>query len=160
VGLLASSLGRLYSSTYYALRDTRTPLRFAIVRVALTTILGLIFALRLPQMMGIDRAWGVAGLTVSAGIAGWVEFLLLRWKLHQRIGAVQPTGTFLGKLWLSAGVSASVAWAIKLAIGHLHPVVFGIAVLIPYGVAYLLITSLLRVPEAQMMLGRLRRLAG
>ena len=29
VGLLASTLGRLYSSTYYALRDTRTPLRYA-----------------------------------------------------------------------------------------------------------------------------------
>ncbi len=40
VGLLASTLGRLYSSTYYALRDTRTPLRFAILRVALTTLLG------------------------------------------------------------------------------------------------------------------------
>ena len=33
VGLLASTLGRLYSSTYYALRDTRTPLGFAIVRI-------------------------------------------------------------------------------------------------------------------------------
>ena len=33
VGLLASTLGRLYSSTYYALRDTRTPLRYALVRV-------------------------------------------------------------------------------------------------------------------------------
>jgi putative peptidoglycan lipid II flippase len=40
VGLLASTLGRLYSSSYYALRDTRTPLRFAIVRVVLTTVLG------------------------------------------------------------------------------------------------------------------------
>ena len=37
VGLLASTLGRLYSSTYYALRDTRTPLRYALVRVVLTT---------------------------------------------------------------------------------------------------------------------------
>ena len=35
VGLLASTLGRLYSSTYYALRDTRTPLRYAIIRVVL-----------------------------------------------------------------------------------------------------------------------------
>src|SRR5215472_4432081 len=49
VGLLASALGRLYSSTYYALRDTRTPLRFAIIRVTLTTVLGLFCALRLPQ---------------------------------------------------------------------------------------------------------------
>jgi putative peptidoglycan lipid II flippase len=158
VGLLASSLGRLYSSTYYALRDTRTPLRFAIVRVALTTILGLFFALRLPQMVGIDRAWGVAGLTASAGIAGWVEFLLLRWKLHQRIGEVQPAGAFLGKLWIAAAVAALAAWGIKLAVGHRHPVVVGIAVLIPYGAAYFLITSLLRIPEAQTVLRRFRSL--
>ena len=69
IGLLASSLGRLYSSTYYALRDTRTPLRFGLVRVTLTTLLGLCCALRLPQMLGIERSWGVAGLTASAGVA-------------------------------------------------------------------------------------------
>ncbi|MGH9827617.1 MAG: murein biosynthesis integral membrane protein MurJ, partial [Blastocatellia bacterium] len=40
VGLLAMTMGRLYSSTYYALRDTKTPLRFAVIRVALTSILG------------------------------------------------------------------------------------------------------------------------
>src|SRR5262245_87160 len=50
VGLLASTLGRLYSSSYYALRDTRTPLRFAVVRVALTTVLGYLFAIPLPQI--------------------------------------------------------------------------------------------------------------
>src|SRR5437868_3096671 len=41
VGLLASTLGRLYASTYYALHDTRTPLRYAVVRVFLTSALGL-----------------------------------------------------------------------------------------------------------------------
>jgi putative peptidoglycan lipid II flippase len=49
VGLLASTLGRLYSSTYYAFRDTRTPLRYAFVRVALTTALGYLSALPLPR---------------------------------------------------------------------------------------------------------------
>ena len=29
VGLVATTLGRLYSSAFYALRDTRTPMRFA-----------------------------------------------------------------------------------------------------------------------------------
>ena len=52
VGLLASTLGRLYSSTYYALRDTRTPLRFALVRVVLTTILGVFCAFPLPHLLG------------------------------------------------------------------------------------------------------------
>src|SRR5207247_404985 len=57
VGLLATTLGRLYVSTYYALRDTRTPLRFAILRVVLTTVLGYLFALRLPGWIGLDAHW-------------------------------------------------------------------------------------------------------
>lgn len=160
IGLLASSLGRLYSSTYYALRDTRTPLRFAIVRVTLTTILGLFFALKLPQMLGIDRNWGVAGLTASAGIAGWVEFRLLRWKLHQRIGAVTPITSLLAKLWISAALSAAGAWAIKLVVGVSRPRLDGIAILVPFGLLYFAITSLLRVPEARTMMRRLSRLRG
>jgi putative peptidoglycan lipid II flippase len=72
VGLLASTLARLYSSTYYAFRDTRTPLRYAVIRVALTTILGYGFAIPLPRLLGIAPEWGAAGLTASAGIAGWV----------------------------------------------------------------------------------------
>src|SRR6266446_2662806 len=86
VGLLASTLGRLYSSTYYALRDTRTPLRYALVRVALTTGLGYLFAILLPRLLGLPAIWGAAGLTASAGLAGWVEMLLLRRTLNARIG--------------------------------------------------------------------------
>src|SRR4029077_6798045 len=86
VGLLASTLGRLYSSTYYALRDTRTPLRYALVRVGLTTVLGYMFAIPLPRLLGIPQVWGAAGLTASAGIAGWVEMLMLRRTLNARIG--------------------------------------------------------------------------
>src|SRR5207247_7113439 len=89
VGLVASTLGRLYSSAYYALRDTRTPLRYALVRVMLTTVLGYLFALPLPRLLGVPMIWGAAGLTASAGIAGWVEMLLLRRTLNDRIG---PTG--------------------------------------------------------------------
>ena len=73
VGLLATSLGRLYSSAFYALLDTRTPLRFALVRVLITAALGYIFALRMPHWIGVDPKWGVAGLTASAGMAGWLN---------------------------------------------------------------------------------------
>jgi putative peptidoglycan lipid II flippase len=156
VGLVASSLGRLYSSTYYALRDTRTPLRFAIVRVALTTILGLFFALRLPGILGMDRSWGVAGLTASAGIAGWVEFLLLRRSLHRRIGAVPSASVFFLKLWTTAAISAAAAWGIKLMIGHRGPLTTACAILIPYGLLYFGIAYLFRIPESQTVLRRLR----
>ena len=63
VGLLSQTMGRLYSSTFYALRDTRTPLRYALVRVALTFGLGYLFSLPLPRALGIDPNWGVAGLS-------------------------------------------------------------------------------------------------
>ena len=69
VGLLASTWGRLYASTYYALQDTRTPLRFAMVRVALTIVLGYLFAIPLPLQLGIDPRWGAAGLTASADVS-------------------------------------------------------------------------------------------
>src|ERR1044071_4568835 len=78
VGLLASTLGRLYSSAWYALHDTRTPLRYALVRVGLTMVLGYFAAIHLPGLLGLSRALGAAGLTASAVVAGWVEFLLLR----------------------------------------------------------------------------------
>ena len=53
VGLLASAQGRLYSSAFYALKDTRTPLLFAVIRVALTTVLGYLAAFHLPPLIGI-----------------------------------------------------------------------------------------------------------
>ena len=78
VGLLASTLGRLYTSTYYALRDTRTPLYCAIIRIAMGTGLGYACAIPLPPALGLEARWGVAGLTLASGLAGWVELTLLR----------------------------------------------------------------------------------
>src|SRR6185436_16123551 len=51
IGLLAVTLGRLYSNAFYALRDTRTPLRFAMIRVTLTAALGWIFAIPLRPIL-------------------------------------------------------------------------------------------------------------
>ena len=55
IGLLTQTMGRLCSSTFYALRDTRTPMRFALVRIALTFGLGYLCSLPLPRALGIDR---------------------------------------------------------------------------------------------------------
>jgi putative peptidoglycan lipid II flippase len=164
VGLLASTLGRLYSSTFYALRDTRTPLRFAFVRVALTTGLGWFCALVLPGLLGLDPRWGAAGLTASAGVAGWVEYLLLSRGLGRRIGATGLPLSFILRLWLAAAAAAALAWGAKLGIGGLdgastaaaaHPLVFGALVLGLYGAAYFAAAAALGLPEARATLARL-----
>jgi putative peptidoglycan lipid II flippase len=148
VGLLASTLGRLYSSTYYALRDTRTPLNYAIVRVGLTMVLGYLFAIPLPRLLGVSPAWGAAGLTASAGIAGWVEMFLLRGTLNARIGRTGLGVGYVAKLWVSALAAAATAWGFKLAIAELHPLVTALVVLGPYGLVFFAVTLALRIPEA------------
>jgi putative peptidoglycan lipid II flippase len=156
VGLLASTMGRLYASTYYALQDTRTPLRFAVVRVVLTVGLGYLFALPLPVALGLEPRWGAAGLTVSAGMAGWVEFLLLRRALNARIG---PTGlpvALAARLWAAAVVAAALTWAVRAVAPTGHPVFAGLALLAVYGAIYFLITDRLRIPEASQVMRRLR----
>jgi len=157
VGLLASTLARLYSSTFYALKDTRTPLRFALVRIALTVVLGWLFAFPLPGMLGIAPRWGVAGLTASAGIAGWVEFALLRYRLGQRIG---PTGVpmrLAAGLWLAASLAAACAWGIKLYVGTARPLIDGALILGMYALVYFLATFAAGVPEAQSLFRRVYR---
>jgi len=157
VGLLAQTLGRLYSSTYYALRDTRTPLRFAVVRVILTTVLGYVCALRLPGWIGIDRQWGVAGLTASAGIAGWVEFVLLRRSLNRRIGPTGVPASLVTRLWAAAGMSALAGWAVEFEFHGHGPRLTAVAVLAAYGVVYFGMTYLLRVEECRSALARFLR---
>jgi putative peptidoglycan lipid II flippase len=157
VGLLASTLGRLYSSTYYALRDTRTPLRFAVVRVVLTTILGVFCAFPLPHLLGIEARWGAAGLTISAGIASWVEFALLRRTLNRRIG---HTGVPLGslvRLWGAAFVAAAAGLAIRHLLGHHSPILVAVVVLGPFGIIYFAAILALGLDEAR---GFLRSVTG
>ena len=160
-GLLASTFGRLYSSTYYALRDTRTPLRYAIIRVALTTILGYLCAVPLPPALGIEQRWGVAGLTISAGVASWVEFLLLRRTLTRRIGRTGASGIYLGKLWAAAFVAAGLAWLIHHFVGtqlhmsqRIRHIVEAVIVLGPYGILYFALASAFGLSEARQMLNR------
>jgi putative peptidoglycan lipid II flippase len=149
VGLLASTLGRLYASSYYALRDTRTPLNCAAVRVALTTVLGYVSAMWGPQWLGLAPRWGAAGLTLSAGVAGWVELLLLRRSLNPRIGRTGLAVSHVAKLWMVAALAAAVGWGVKLALPPLHPTISAAAICGAYGIVYLAGTAALGVPEVR-----------
>jgi putative peptidoglycan lipid II flippase len=157
VGLLASTLGRLYSSTYYALRDTRTPLRCASVRVSLTTALGYLCAIPLPRWAGVDMRWGMAGLTASAGVAGWLEFVLLRRTLNRRIGHTGLRASLVAKLWMAAALAAGAAWGSKLLLGWHGPVTRAVVILGVYGMVYFAATYLLGIAECRATLKRLIR---
>src|SRR5687767_6415286 len=128
VGLLASTMGRLYSSTYYALQDTRTPLRYAVVRVAMGGVLGYFCSLHLPRLLGIDPKLGAAGITVASGIAGWAEFVLLRRSLNRRIGHSGLPLSYSAKLCVGALLGAALGGGLKLVVWNWHPIPLAIVV--------------------------------
>ena len=178
VGLLAVTLGRLYSSAFYALRDTRTPLYFAMIRVVLTGVLGYLFALPLrpllidamqfahvpiPMIKGSTKPLGVIALTATAGIAGWLEFVLLRRALGRRIGPVPLARGYLVRLWASAivagaGGAAFYAYVTPRLGAHLPKILphirDGLIVCGVFGVIYFLVAIALGVPEARSTMGR------
>lgn len=156
IGLLAGTLGRLYASAWYALHDTRTPLRCAVIRVALTLGLGYLAALHLPGWLGIPARWGAVGLTASAGVAGWVEFLLLRRSLDRRVGPTRFPAGYVLKLWAPGLLAVGAGWGVLLLLGsRLGPIATAMAVLLPFGLVYLGGTLLLGVPLALRLAGRL-----
>jgi putative peptidoglycan lipid II flippase len=178
-GLLAVTLGRLYSSAFYALRDPKTPLRFAMVRVTLTAILGLLFAfplrpyiidlivllhMPLPNLPEGPSLLGVIGLTASAGMAGWIEFAMLRRALARRIGSVKLAPSFLGRLWISGLFAAITGVACHLYLAplitpHLPFRHISEAILVAgaFGVVYFGAAITLGVGEARATLQRFTR---
>ena len=155
VGLLAVTMGRLYSSAFYALWDTRTPLKFAVVRVFLTVTLGYYCALYLPPQLGIDRHWGVAGLTASAGAAGWVEFSLLRWALNRRIGKSGLERKLLLELWAMALAACAAGYMLKLSLHGHGPKLVAMGVIPAFAGVYLGLAWLLGIEELNLLVSRL-----
>jgi putative peptidoglycan lipid II flippase len=158
LGLLAATWGRLTSSTYYALQDTRTPLRYALARVTLGITLGYLFAAKGPGLLGVEAKWGAALLTMASACAAWTEFLLLRRSLNKRIGAAPLDFTHLAKLFFAALAGAALAWGVKLAAGPRHPILLAVLVLAPYGIAYFVLTAGFGVAEARAFTNRFSRL--
>ncbi|MBN2159458.1 MAG: murein biosynthesis integral membrane protein MurJ [Spirochaetes bacterium] len=153
IGLLASTLGRLYSSTFYALRDTRTPLLYAVIRVSLAAVLGFLLSQYAPALIGLHPRWGVAGITAASGLCGWVEFSLLRRSLNRRIGASGIPFSYTARLWVAAGMGAAAAWAVKIYTGQLHPIPQALLALTPYGIVYFAAAFVLKIEEVR-VLGR------
>lgn len=166
IGLLASTATRLYSSAFFALHDTKTPAKIAVVRVALSILVGVtlmvmlepvtVFGItigRAEPVMLLGRPIGAAGLAAGAGVAAWIEWLLLRRSLRKRIGDAAP-GAVLVKLFIAAAVSAAAARGVMMVLPEMALPIMLILVMIPFGVLYFVLANLLGVEEVSTALAR------
>jgi putative peptidoglycan lipid II flippase len=157
VGLLASTTGRLYSSVFYALHDTRTPLRFAAVRVSVGMGGGALLALYGPALIGIAPRWGAAGITIASGLGAWLELMLLRSALDSRLGIRERLTSVVLRLWACAAIAALVAWGVKRLVVSAHPWVMAALVLGTFALVYVAMTAAARIDEARALLARVSR---
>ena len=161
IGLVGVSMGSLQATAFYALGDTRTPLRAAAIRLGTRAVLGVVLAIPVPRLLGLEPRWGAAGLGAAIGISGWIEFALLRRWLNDRLGlaTARHIVPFLLALWASAIAAAAVAWLVRLSLPMTDPIVRAVAILGTYGISYVGITLVAGMREPASFLAQLRRSA-
>ncbi|HPS58064.1 MAG TPA: murein biosynthesis integral membrane protein MurJ [Spirochaetota bacterium] len=163
VGLLASTFARLVSSAFYALHDTKTPFRFALIRVITAAGLSFVFSVKVPPLLGLDSVYGTAGLTLASGIAGWVEFYLLKRSLVSVIGEFHVEKMLMFKLWSAALAGIACGWGVKIILGfytHFHPAINALLILGVFGSIYILLLFMMNNNESKAIIGRLKYLIG
>jgi putative peptidoglycan lipid II flippase len=157
VGLVATTESRIFISAFWALGNTRTPLGIACFRVALTALLGFFVVFPMRSFFALDAIHCSAALTASAGVAGWIEYLLFRYALVSNIGRFNLGGRVIMALWGIAFASAAIVFGVKLFIPGLHVVIRGIVILVLYGLLYIGGATAAGIPEAAEAIRLIRR---
>jgi putative peptidoglycan lipid II flippase len=157
LGLFAATRARLLASAFYALGDTRGPLRFAVVRVLLGTVLGWIVVQPLRQHFGWPPGMAAAGLTASASAAAWLEFLLMSRALARRIGHLPSDWRNEARIWSCALVAGGAGFGARRLLEFEHPIIDGLLTVALFGSVYLILAFAAGVGPARALSRRWRR---
>jgi putative peptidoglycan lipid II flippase len=158
IGLVGHIVVHVLARAFYAMQDTRTPVTWAVVAVAINV----------PLMIALVGPMGVEGLALALSVSSVVEVIGLLFALRRRIESVDEgaIARSLGRSALAGGVAALVMLGglalVDLAIGAALAdplgrlaVLFGVSAA---GVAaYLVASALLGSAELEQLRGILRR---
>ncbi|HEX2221521.1 MAG TPA: lipid II flippase MurJ, partial [Candidatus Limnocylindria bacterium] len=97
IGLAAHSAVQVLTRAFYAMHDTRVPVAWAIVAVAVNV----------PLMVALTGPMGIGGLALAISITASAEVLGLVWSLRARIRSIHGA-SILAAAWRS-GVAAGAA---------------------------------------------------
>jgi len=162
LGIAAYGAYEMLSRAFYALQDTKTPLKVGVATLGVGTLLNLL----------LGPLWGVKGLALAYSLAGWFNVSLLFYLLRRRgiiSGSSKVLGVTLGKSLIGAifmgGCLKLVIdkFALFVSEGGIWVETFKLLILIAGGAAlYFLVAWLLRMEElafmARIFKGPLRRL--
>lgn len=112
-GIPAFVLIKVLAPGFFAREDTKTPMRFALVSVAINTVLGAGLFLWLSG----QGNFGYPGLAIATSVAAWANALLLGFGLARR-GWYRPGPVLVGRLIRVSFATAAMTGALWLAIQH------------------------------------------
>ncbi len=140
VGLLGQATVKLFASGFYALRDTRTPVKIAAFSLAVGSGLGWLLL----------RWFGPAGIALGSSVGGTLSTVLHLRDLDRRIGAVLRPEHWraVGAAVVGAGAAALAGVAAASLSAGLAPVPRALAAVGIFGAVYAAVTAVLRHPEA------------
>ncbi|AUX32621.1 virulence factor MviN-like protein [Sorangium cellulosum] len=106
LALLGNAAGRVLITASFALGDTRTPARYALYRVLVSTAVALLLMRRLD----------VLGVVLGAVIAGWVEAIALALRVRRAIGGLGLDQIRIGRVAALTAVSVGCGAALRAAL--------------------------------------------
>ncbi len=106
LGLLAMGAEMILLEPYFAMSDTLTPTKIAVV----TFVIHIGFTAAAVFALG----WGVGGIALGYTVARTTKVLLLGWGLRDRLARVdfRPIGVFAVRLSLAVAAMAGVMWLV------------------------------------------------
>src|SRR5207247_10611938 len=117
IGLAGLSSVEILTRSFYALRDSITPVIVSVLQFIFKIALSLI----LINMAVWGPQWGTFALALSTSIAGTLEAIVLIWLLNERIGGLQlrALANFVGRIILAALTMGVGVFIIRFALAHL-----------------------------------------
>jgi putative peptidoglycan lipid II flippase len=116
IGLAGLSSVEILTRSFYALRDSITPVIVSVLQFIFKIALSLI----LINMAVWGPQWGTFALALSTSIAGTLEAIVLIWLLNERIGGLQlrALANFVGRIILAALTMGVGVFVIRFALDH------------------------------------------
>lgn len=105
--LLGNAAGRVLSATSYAIGDAKSPARLALLRVAVSTAIG----------VALLRPLGALGVVCGAVVAGWVEAVALSLRVRAYASGLGLERLRLGRAALAALAAAAAGLAARYVVG-------------------------------------------
>ncbi len=140
LGLVGQATVKLFASGFYAMRDTRTPVKIATSSLVVSTALAWL----------LMRWLGAPGIALGSSLGVFLNTSLHLYHLNGRIGGVLrgPEWRAFGISLLGAALAGAAAFGVARLTGAVAPVPRGVVVLGIFGIVYAALTLALQHPDA------------